>query len=62
MGEEKQRQEINGQSKGVIQEAKACMYWSARKRNQQGKYYCTWDGEYYWTKDCRGCKNFQTKK
>lgn len=36
-----------------------CIYWSQKKRDEKGKHYCSWDGMYYWLKECKGCENYR---
>ena len=43
-------------------DVKKCIYWTRKKRNEEGKYYCTWDGEFYWMEECKGCRNYREKQ
>ena len=42
-------------------DAKWCIYWSPKKRDSESRYYCTWDGEYHWMKECLECENYREK-
>lgn len=42
-------------------EVRWCIYWSPKKSDTEGRYYCTWDGEYHWMKECLACESFRRK-